>query len=248
MSAAPLVAFRGVEKRFGQKRVLQGVDLDVGRDETVAIIGASGGGKTVLIKSLVGLTRVDDGVVCFDGIELQRADERTLAGVRARIGFIFQAAALFDSLSVADNVGYPLRIRGVDRAAIAARVEECLALVDLAGTGPLLPGELSGGMRKRVAIARALATRPELLLYDEPTAGLDPANVHRIAALISSLQKLHATGLVVTHDRELALAVADRIALLAAGRIAWIGSNAEARGEPPILRAFWGTPPAEARR
>jgi phospholipid/cholesterol/gamma-HCH transport system ATP-binding protein len=242
MSAGPLVVFAGVRKRFGDKVVLDGVDLDVARGETVAIIGASGCGKTVLIKSLVGLTRVDAGSVRFDGIELAGATERVLGEVRARIGFVFQASALFDSITVAENVGYPLRVRpGARRDEIAARVEECLGVVGLAGSGPLLPGELSGGMRKRVAVARALATRPELLLYDEPTAGLDPANVDRVARLITSLRaNLHTTSIVVTHDRELALGVADRIALLAGGRIAWLGANDEARREPPALAAFWG--------
>jgi phospholipid/cholesterol/gamma-HCH transport system ATP-binding protein len=241
MTASPLIVFSGVKKRFGDKVVLDGVDLEVGRGETVAIIGASGGGKTVLVKTLVGLTRVDDGVVRFDDIDLVRADERVMRAVRARIGFVFQASALFDSISVADNVGYPLRIRpGATREEIAPRVAECLELVGLGGTGPLMPAELSGGMRKRVAIARALATRPELLLYDEPTAGLDPANVRRIAALITSLREtLHTTGVVVTHDRELAFGVADRMALLAGGRIAWLGSTEEARQGPPPLTAFF---------
>ena len=248
MSAEPLIVFAGVRKRFGIKQVLDGVDLTVARGETVALLGASGGGKTVLIKSLVGLTRVDEGVVRFDGIDLARADERVWRSVRARVGFVFQASALFDSISVADNVGYPLRVRGgFSRDEIAARVAECLELVGLGGSGPLQPGELSGGMRKRVAVARALATRPELLLYDEPTAGLDPANVERIARLITSLRAtLHTTGIVVTHDRDLALGVADRLALLAGGRIAWLGSNDEARRAPPALAAFWGHA-AEAR-
>ena len=248
MSDEPLIVFAGVRKRFGDKQVLDGVDLTVARGETVAILGASGGGKTVLIKSLVGLTRVDAGVVRFEGIDLAAADERVWRPVRARIGFVFQASALFDSISVADNVGYPLRVRGgVAPADVATRVAECLELVGLAGSGPLFPGELSGGMRKRVAVARALATRPELLLYDEPTAGLDPANVQRIAGLITSLRAtLHTTGIVVTHDRDLALAVADRLALLAGGRIAWLGSNEEARRTPPALAAFWGSV-AEAR-
>ncbi len=241
MSAAPLVVFADVHKRFGAKVVLDGVDLAVARGETVAIIGASGCGKTVLIKSLVGLTQVDAGVVRFDGIDLVGAHERVLGAVRARIGFVFQASALFDSITVAENVGYPLRVRAEPRDEVAARVEECLELVGLAGSGRQLPGELSGGMRKRVAVARALATRPELLLYDEPTAGLDPANVQRIAGLITSLRdSLHTTSIVVTHDRDLALGVADRIALLADGRIAWLGSNAEARKGPPELTAFWG--------
>jgi phospholipid/cholesterol/gamma-HCH transport system ATP-binding protein len=242
MSDAPLIVYRGVKKRFGDNVVLDGVDLDVARGETIAILGASGSGKTVLIKTLVGLVRVDEGSVTFDGIDVALADERMLRAVRARIGFVFQAAALFDSVTVGDNVAYPLRIRGESRGRIAERVTECLDLVGLAGTADMMPGDLSGGMRKRVAVARALATRPELLLYDEPTTGLDPANVQRIGALIVSVRaSSRTTGIVVTHDRALAFAVADRIALLAAGRIAWLGTNGQAQKQPPPLAAFWGT-------
>ena len=234
------VQFRGARKRFGDKTVLDGVDLEVPSGETLAIIGASGGGKTVLIKALVGLTRLDGGELSFDGIDLVGAGERTWRAVRARIGYVFQASALFDSISVGENVGYALRVRGgATREEIAARVADCLALVGLPGTESLLPGELSGGMRKRVAVARALATRPALLVYDEPTTGLDPANVQRIASIIASLRTtLGTTGIIVTHDRELALGVADRIALLSAGRIAWIGATREALLAPPLV-AFW---------
>jgi phospholipid/cholesterol/gamma-HCH transport system ATP-binding protein len=237
---APLVVFREVRKQFGDKVVLDGVNLDVQRGETVAILGPSGGGKTVLLKLLVGLSHADDGEVRFDDVDLARADERRFSAARARIGFVFQASALFDSISVADNIGYALRVRRQgDQAQIAARIAECLDLVGLAGAGPLLPAELSGGMRKRVAVARALATHPELLLYDEPTTGLDPANVRRIARLIRSVRAtLRTTGIVVTHDRDLAFAVADRIALLERGRIPWVGSNDEARRLPAALAAF----------
>ncbi|MCU1282221.1 MAG: Methionine transporter ATP-binding protein [bacterium] len=249
MTGPPLIAFRDVRKRFGDKVVLDGVDLDVLPRETIAILGPSGAGKTVLLKSLVGLTRVDDGVVRFEDVDLAHADERQFRSIRARIGFVFQASALFDSISVADNVGYALRVRAhADARRIAARVAECLALVGLSGTEPLLPSELSGGMRKRVAVARALATRPQVLLYDEPTTGLDPANVQRIARLINRVRdSQQTTGLVVTHDRELAFAVADRLALLMRGRIAWIGSNDEARQTPPALAAFWSGEGAEER-
>jgi phospholipid/cholesterol/gamma-HCH transport system ATP-binding protein len=249
MTGPPLIVFRDVRKRFGAKVVLDGVDLDVLPRETIAILGPSGGGKTVLIKTLVGLTRVDDGVVRFEDVDLARADERRLRSIRARIGFVFQASALFDSISVAENVGYALRVRAhANPERIAARVAECLELVGMSGSESLLPSELSGGMRKRVAVARALATRPEVLLYDEPTTGLDPANVQRIARLIKFVRESqHTTGVVVTHDRDLVFAVADRVALLMRGRIAWIGSNEEARQPPPPLAAFWSGQGAEER-
>jgi phospholipid/cholesterol/gamma-HCH transport system ATP-binding protein len=239
VSEPPLVVFRNVGKRFGDKVVLDGVDVEVQRGETLAIMGPSGGGKTVLIKALVGLTEVDRGEVRFDDIDLRRGQQQQQRA-RARIGFVFQAAALFDSLTVGDNVGYPLHIRQQgSQAQIAARVAECLDMVGLRGTEPLYPGELSGGMRKRVAVARAIATGPELLLYDEPTTGLDPANVQRIARLINTLHTdLHATSVVVTHDRDLAFAVADHIVLLERGRIAWRGGSEEARRLPPALARF----------
>jgi phospholipid/cholesterol/gamma-HCH transport system ATP-binding protein len=236
-----LIQFRGLKKRFGEQVVLDGIDLDVARGETVALMGPSGVGKTVFIKTLVGLMRPDEGTVIFDGLDVTRSDERELAPVRRRIGFVFQASALFDSLSVGDNVAYPLRV-GAPLApeAIQARVAECLELVGLGGTESLAPAQLSGGMRKRVAIARALATRPEVLLYDEPTVGLDPANVQRIAALIDEIhRRVGATGIVVSHDETLVFAVADRLALLIAAHLAWMGPIEEARSHPPeILTAF----------
>jgi phospholipid/cholesterol/gamma-HCH transport system ATP-binding protein len=236
-----LIEFRGVRKSFGEKRVLDGVDLDVARGETVALMGPSGVGKTVLIKSLVGLMRPDAGTVFFDGTDITRFDERALEPVRRRIGFVFQASALFDSLTVGENVAYPLRVGSPPPPAeVRARVAECLELVGLGGSEPLAPAELSGGMRKRVAIARALATRPEVLLYDEPTVGLDPANVRRIAALIDELhRRFGTTGIVVSHDRDLVFAVADRLALLLQARLAWVGPIEEARAHPPAaLQAF----------
>jgi phospholipid/cholesterol/gamma-HCH transport system ATP-binding protein len=237
----PFIAFRGVHKRFGDHIVLDGVDIEARRGETLAILGPSGGGKTVLLKALVGLTTVDAGEIRFGDLDLRRG-QRQLREARARIGFVFQESALFDSISVAENVGYALHLRQQEsRQEIAARVAACLALVGLPGAEPLRPAELSGGMRKRVAVARALATHPELLLYDEPTAGLDPPNVRRIARLINSLHNdLQATSVVVTHDRELAFAVADHIALLDQGRIAWRGDNAAAQRMPPPLARFLG--------
>jgi phospholipid/cholesterol/gamma-HCH transport system ATP-binding protein len=237
-----LIEYQRVSTRFGPKVVLDGVELSVERGETVALLGPSGGGKTLLLKALVGLMRPDEGQVSFDGVDVPTSPARRLAAVRRRVGFVFQASSLFDSLSVGDNVAYPLRLRRrAERqtpADIARRVDECLSDVGLRGIERLMPEELSGGMRKRVAIARALATRPEALLYDEPTVGLDPANVQRIRALILEVhRRLGATSVVVTHDRELAFGVADRIALLLGGKIAWVGDVATARVAPPAVLA-----------
>jgi phospholipid/cholesterol/gamma-HCH transport system ATP-binding protein len=237
----PLIRYRGIRKRFGATQVLEGVDLDVARGEIVALMGPSGGGKTVLLKSLVGLVRPDQGKVLFDGRDVVGLSESALEPVRRRIGFVFQSSALFDSLTVAENVGYPLRLGApLPAAAAQARIGTCLAHVGLAGAEGLWPAELSGGMRKRVAIARALATGPAALLYDEPTVGLDPANVRRIGGLIATLREtLGATALLVTHDRDLAFTVADRVALLWSGRIAWIGEARQARQDPPPpMRVF----------
>jgi phospholipid/cholesterol/gamma-HCH transport system ATP-binding protein len=254
-----LIEYRGVCKRFDGNWVLDHVDLAIAKGETVGLLGPSGGGKTLMLKALVGLMRPDAGQVLLDGVDVPHARSRVLGALRRRIGFVFQASALFDSLTVGDNVAYALRLRRrVERdapLAIAQRVAECLSVVGLAGIERLMPEELSGGMRKRVAIARALATRPEVLLYDEPTVGLDPANVARILALIAEVNaRLGTTSLVVTHDRDLAFGVADRIALLLAGKIAWTGATEVARRAPPaVLAAFLSghaedPPPDQAAR
>jgi phospholipid/cholesterol/gamma-HCH transport system ATP-binding protein len=231
----PLIRYQGVWKAFGDHVVLAGIDLDVARGEITALLGPSGTGKTVLLKLLVGLLRPDAGRVLFDGRDVAAIGERQLAPIRRRIGFVFQGSALFDSLSVEENVAYSLKIPG-DRPAqeIRRRVEECLELVGLSGVGGLAPAQLSGGMRKRVALARALASGPEVLLYDEPTVGLDPAAVRRIARLITSLrERLANTAIVVTHDSAVALEVADRVVLLSGGTLAWSGAVEEARRAPP---------------
>jgi phospholipid/cholesterol/gamma-HCH transport system ATP-binding protein len=229
-----LVVFNGAKKSFGPKRVLDGFSLEVRRGETMALLGRSGTGKSVTLKLLLGLLRPDAGRISFAGHDLTEMSERELSRVRQRMGMVFQGAALFDSLTVAENVAYALRERRVPGDQIRERVAECLRMVDLPGTEELLPEQLSGGMRKRVAIARAIATSPELMLYDEPTTGLDPATAHQAIDLIRSLQRrLGVTSIVVTHDMDACFQVADRIALLALGRIVWLGGAEEAQDAPP---------------
>lgn len=236
----PLLRFVDVSKRFGPRVVLDHFGLEVRRGETLALLGRSGVGKSVTLRLTLGLTRPDAGEITFDGVDVARSPERRLREVRRRIGMVFQGGALFDSLTVAENVAYPLREQRWTEARIGARVAECLALVDLPGTEELLPGALSGGMRKRVAVARAIAAAPELLLYDEPTTGLDPATARHVNELIVSLQRrLGETSIVVTHDLDSVFAVADRIALLHEGRVVWLGDTAAARADPPPALAWF---------
>jgi phospholipid/cholesterol/gamma-HCH transport system ATP-binding protein len=242
----PLVRFEGVHKRFGSKVVLNDHNLEVMRGETLVILGRSGIGKSVALKLLLGLLKPDKGSVWFDGVDVAKLDEQHLLDIRKRIGMVFQGGALFDSLTVEDNVSYALlEHQKLPPAKVRARVKECLALVDLKDVEGLLPDALSGGMRKRVAIARAIAPAPELLLYDEPTTGLDPATAKHVNELIRGLKtRLGVTSMVVTHDMDSAFAIADRIALLGDGHVVWIGSVEEARENPPSqLIEFLGQEP-----
>jgi len=231
-----VVHYTDVYKRFGSKVVLDGLTLDVRRGEALALLGRSGTGKSVTLKLLIGLLRPDKGKVRVGGADLDDMNERDLTRMRRHIGMVFQGGALFDSMSVKENVAYGLREHfRFAESKIAERVRECLSLVGLEeNVEKLEPGALSGGMRKRVAIARAIATWPELLLYDEPTAGLDPATTNQVNSLIVSLkQRLGVTSIIVTHDMPSAFYVADRLALLEKGRIVWSGDTAEAREAPP---------------
>ena len=187
---APILRVRGAVKSFGGARVLDGVDLELGRGETVALLGPSGCGKTVLLKCIVGLITLDEGEIVFDGASVTAMSEAERLAMRRRVGLMFQYNALFDSMTVAENVAYGLHEGGgtpMPEADIEARVAWALECVGLAGTQALRPEELSGGMRKRVGLARTMALRPEVILYDEPTMGLDPVNAHRIGALIQGL-------------------------------------------------------------
>jgi phospholipid/cholesterol/gamma-HCH transport system ATP-binding protein len=228
---APLIRCDGVQKAFRGKAVLRGVTLDVRQGETLVLLGGSGSGKSVLLKHLNGLLRADAGTVEVDGTRLDTLDEDGLVPIRRRVSMLFQQGALFDSLTVGDNVAFPLREhRMLDEHDVPARVAEALAMVGLEQAERLMPSELSGGMRKRAALARALALEPKAVLYDEPTTGLDPVVGAKINHLIRDLQqRLGLTSVVVTHDLGSAFYVADRIAFLYEGRIRFAGTPDEAR-------------------
>ena len=227
----PLIRCRAVEKAFRAKAVLRGVTLDVHAGETLVLLGGSGSGKSVLLKHLNGLLRPDAGSVEMDGTRLETLDEDGLVPIRRRVSMLFQQGALFDSLTVGENVAFPLREhRMLPPHDVPGRVADALAMVGLEGTERLMPAELSGGMRKRAALARALALEPHVLLYDEPTTGLDPVVAAKINHLIRDLQRrLGLTSVVVTHDLGSAFYVADRIAFLYDGRIRFVGTPDEAR-------------------
>ena len=236
-----MIEFADLHKAFGANRVLEGFTLTVADGETMVVIGYSGTGKSVAIKHVVGLLEPDAGHVAVDGRVVAELSRPDLTALRATIGFVFQFAALFDSMTIADNVALGLRRRrGLDEAAIASRVAESLALVDLAGTERLMPAELSGGMRKRVGLARAIALRPKYLLYDEPTTGLDPVTAAVIDQLIvRTREALGVTSIVITHDMRSAYAIGDRIAMLYRGRIRQVGTVDEIRATTdPVVRQF----------
>jgi len=236
-----VISARGLVKRLGTRAVLAGVDLDVPDGETVVLLGRSGSGKSVFLKHVIGLMRADEGALEVLGEDVTRAPGRTWARLRQQVAMVFQNAALFDSMTVGENVALGLRHQGrMKEPEIEARVLECLGFVGLEESVGLKPASLSGGMRKRVGIARAIALRPRLLLYDEPTSGLDPVTSDVINRLVRRLQKEQAmTSVVVTHDMQSAYAIADRIALLHQGRIRFIGTPAEVRAaSDPVLRQF----------
>ncbi|HEY8432164.1 MAG TPA: ABC transporter ATP-binding protein [Sandaracinaceae bacterium] len=237
----PLFEIRGLVKRFGEHEVLSGIDLDIHAGELLTIIGRSGCGKSVLLKHLIGLIRADAGTIRFDGKDVTALTEREWVPVRKRIGMLFQEGALFDSLSVEDNVAYALREhRAMPEDEIEKRVAESLALVNLPGVQHMWPADLSGGMRKRVALARAIAMHPEVVLYDEPTEGLDPINVTRVYRLLQRLrERLGITTVVVTHNMQAAFRVSDRIAFVHEGKVVAVGSPAELSRLPdPRLEPF----------
>jgi phospholipid/cholesterol/gamma-HCH transport system ATP-binding protein len=230
-----------VHKSFAAKKVLRDLDLEIRRGETLVILGGSGSGKSVLLKHMNGLLRPDNGEVRVGGENIAELPEEQLGPIRRRVGMLFQTAALFDSMTVLDNVAYPIRETGaLPEDAIRERVRELLGVVDLAETELLMPEALSGGMRKRAGLARALALEPEVLLYDEPTTGLDPVVAQKINVLIRNLkQRFGLTAVVVTHDLHSAFFVADRMAFLHEGRIVFLGTPDEAqRTSQPLLREF----------
>ncbi len=236
-----LVEFKNVSKSFGPKVVLDDVSLDIQKGETLTIIGGSGIGKTVFLKLLLGLITPEKGKILFHGHNLGDMEEKQIIKMRSRIGMLFQGAALFDSLTVAENVAYPLREHfKYSEDEIQKIVCDKLALVGLQDVNNLMPVELSGGMKKRVGLARAIATDPDIILYDEPTTGLDPANTHRICNLILKLQeKLKVTSLVVTHDMASAFSITNRIALISEHKFAFVGTKQEAQtSQDPVVKNF----------
>jgi len=235
-----VIEFQDVHKAFEDQAVLRGLSLEIRDAETVVIIGYSGTGKSVALKHIVGLLHPDAGDVIVDGRAVSTLDRDGLTALREGIGYVFQFAALFDSLTVAENLALGLRRRGLGDDEIEERVREALALVDLSGTEGRMPAELSGGMRKRVGIARAIALRPRYILYDEPTTGLDPVTSAVIDRLmVRTREHTGVTGVVVTHDMRSAYTVGDRIAMLYEGRIRQVGSVEEIQQtEDPVVRQF----------
>ncbi len=240
-SPRPLIELKNVSKSFGWLNVLAGVSLSIEAGESLVIIGASGTGKSVLLKHIVGLLKPDSGEIWFDGNRIDTLSERPLMEIRQRIGFLFQMGALFDSLNVADNIAFPLREHTrKTEAEIKQIVADKLRRVGLSGIELKLPTELSGGMKKRVALARAIALDPEVILYDEPTTGLDPVRSDVINQLIIKLgRELKVTSITVTHDMQSAFKVGDRIVMLHEGKIIAQGTPQEIQAsDNPIVRQF----------
>ena len=237
----PLVRLVGLEKKLGRQKVLRGVDLEIRQGERMVIIGRSGGGKSVLLKHIIALMQPDAGQVWFRDKDLAQLNEEQLVPIRKETGMLFQNGALFDSLSVGENVAFPLREKGVrNEAEIQAEVERALKIVDLPRQEQKWPSELSGGMRKRVALARAAIAKPALMLYDEPTSGLDPVVADSINKLMVRLgEELNMTSVIVTHDMVSAREVGDRIAMLHEGRIYCVDDpKVVLESEDPIVKRF----------
>ncbi len=227
-ASQPKIRLEGVEKSFGSKRVLAGIDLDIERGESMVLIGGSGTGKSVLLKHMIGLLHPDAGRVLVDGQDLAQLDYREITDFRRRFGMAFQEGALFDSMSVHDNIAFPLRRAGWKRGEVEDRVDRCLELVRLQGTGEKMPSELSGGMRRRVGFARAIALEPQILLLDEPTTGLDPVMSAVVDELILDLKHdLDATTVTITHDMTSAFRIGDRVGMLDRGQVIALASPTE---------------------
>jgi phospholipid/cholesterol/gamma-HCH transport system ATP-binding protein len=239
--AETMVRVQGLKKAIGSQEILRGIDLDVARGETLSIIGRSGGGKSVFLKHLIGLMQPDAGEIWVDGRNIIGLNERQLAAIRQKVGILFQGAALFDSMTVAENVAFPLREAGErDPIVLREKVREMLEVVELEEQEDKMPVSLSGGMKKRVGLARSIVRRPSCVLYDEPTSGLDPVVSDSINRLIMRLQqRFGITSIVVTHDMKSAAQVSNHIAYLHEGRIYFHGTPAELeQTNDPILQDF----------
>src|SRR6266705_2625500 len=224
-----MIAVRDLRKAIGEQEILRGVELDVAVGETLVIIGRSGGGKSVLLKHLIGLMQPDAGEIWVSGKNIIAMSERQLTAIRQKVGILFQSGALFDSMTVEDNIAFPLREAGErDPNVLHAKVTEMLEVMEMEGQEDKMPESLSGGMKKRVGLARSIIRRPSCVLYDEPTSGLDPVVADSINRLIRRLQqRFGMTSVVVTHDMKSAFDVADRIAYLHEGRIYFHGTPSE---------------------
>ncbi len=249
MKSEPVISVRGFCKSFGSKVVHDGVDLDLFQGEVVSLIGGSGSGKSVLLRALIGLEQADSGQIFFKGRDVTRLREEEWRVVRKEIAFVFQGGALFDSLSVEENLLYPLDAHTVlTRKEKQLKVDETLELLGLEKTNQLLPSDLSGGMQKRAGLARALILDPEVILYDEPTAGLDPFNTKNIQDIIVDLKKRGRGGILVTHDIPTSFATSERMALLLQGKIAVQGRVEDLREGNSLVKSFltgemaYGTP------
>ncbi len=223
----------GFKKSFGTKQVHSGVNLSIQKGECLGLIGGSGAGKSVILRSLIGLEKPDEGRVVFDGKDITDYTEDELVNIRKRVAYVFQGGALFDSMNVYENLAYPLREHTkLGEPEISEKVLTKLKELGLEGNDKVYPAELSGGMQKRVGLARAIIMEPEVILYDEPTAGLDPFNTVKIQEMISRLKATGVTSILVTHDMPSAFAVCDRIAMLAKGKIGAVGTRAELDASP----------------
>lgn len=236
-----MIEIKNLKKKFGKKEVLRGVDLIINKGETLVVIGKSGCGKSVLLKHIIGLLKPDEGEIFFEGVDIVKIKPKELNKIRLKFGFLFQGAALFDSMTVAENIGLGLKenTKMIDTD-IDKVVAEKLELVGLPGTQKMKPSDLSGGMKKRVSLARSLATNPEYILYDEPTTGLDPVMSDAIDELIKELSdRLKVTSIVVTHDIFSVYSVADRVAMMEDGKIYFHGTPKQlVESTDPVIKNF----------
>lgn len=235
------IRVRGVHQQFGSNHVLRGVDMDIYKGETLILLGGSGGGKSVLLKHLLGLLQPKKGTVEVEGVDISKMNEREIGPVRRKIGMMFQNGALFDSLTVGENIAFPLRQAGVkDEELIASNIDNVLKIVRLPNEAEKMPADLSGGMRKRVALARAIVDHPACVLYDEPHAGLDPITADSIDHLMKQLQQEHQmTNVIITHEMRSVFKIADRVIFLKMGKIYWQGTPEELRDSAdPELKNF----------
>ena len=238
---AAMIAVRGLAKKIGRQEILRGIDLTVAKGETLVIIGRSGGGKSVFLKHLIGLLLPDEGEIWIDGQNIIGLNERKLAAIRRKIGILFQGGALFDSMTVEENIAFPLREAGErDPKVIREKVNEMLEVMEMEGQQRKMPVNLSGGMKKRVGLARSIIRRPSCILYDEPTSGLDPVVSDSINRLIRRLQeRFHVTSIVVTHDMKSAFHLADHVGYLHEGRMYFYGTPQELQvSGDPLLQDF----------